>query len=262
MFGLLADTFGRKAIYGKELMVIIAATIFQMSAPSHWDGHRVLIWITISRVFLGIGIGGDYPMSATVVSDRANIHRRGTLLTFIFANQGWGSFVGSLITIITLEGFKGRLKSGHTHDVDKIWRVLIGLSLIPAFGTLYQRLTLPESRKFELTKTREVAAETGTATTELPATTTEKKQELNANAQVTEANSEQSSIKVPPSPSSEVNVNGHSEVADKQAHWREFVEFFSTWNHFRLLLGSMLSWFLVDIAFYGINVRLLLIVMR
>ncbi|CCA74169.1 probable PHO84-Inorganic phosphate permease [Serendipita indica DSM 11827] len=253
LFGLLADAFGRKAIYGKELMVIIIATIFQMSSPAWFsDGHRVLTWITICRIFLGIGIGGDYPMSATVVSDRANIHRRGTLLTFIFANQGWGSFVGSLVTIVTLEGFKGRLKSGHTQDVDKIWRILIGLSLIPAFGTLYQRLTLPESRKFELTKAREGAAETGTVT-ELPPVT-EKKQDANANAQVAEADSEKSSLKVPPSPS-DTKDETHGVIADKKAHWKEFIEFFSTWNHLRLLLGSMFSWFLVDIAFYGINLN-------
>ena len=30
-----------------------------------------------------------------------------------------------------------------------VWRILVGLSLIPAFGTLYQRLTLPESKRFK-----------------------------------------------------------------------------------------------------------------
>lgn len=30
-----------------------------------------------------------------------------------------------------------------------VWRIVVGLSLIPAFGTLYQRLTLPESKRYE-----------------------------------------------------------------------------------------------------------------
>jgi PHS family inorganic phosphate transporter-like MFS transporter len=30
-----------------------------------------------------------------------------------------------------------------------VWRIVVGLSLIPAFGTLYQRLTLPESTRYE-----------------------------------------------------------------------------------------------------------------
>ena len=51
-------------------------------------------------------------MSASVATDRANLARRGTLLSYIFANQGWGSFVGSLATIIVLLCYK------HTMDVD------------------------------------------------------------------------------------------------------------------------------------------------
>lgn len=30
----------------------------------------------------------------------------------------------------------------------KVWRIIVGLSLIPAFGTLYYRLTLPESKRY------------------------------------------------------------------------------------------------------------------
>lgn len=30
-----------------------------------------------------------------------------------------------------------------------VWRIVVGLSLIPAFGTLYQRLTLPESIRYQ-----------------------------------------------------------------------------------------------------------------
>jgi len=29
------------------------------------------------------------------------------------------------------------------------WRIVIGVSLVPAFGTLYQRLALPESRRYK-----------------------------------------------------------------------------------------------------------------
>lgn len=38
---------------------------------------------------------------------------------------------------------------GKTSKVDGVWRICVGLSLVPAFGTLYQRLTLPESTRFK-----------------------------------------------------------------------------------------------------------------
>jgi MFS transporter, PHS family, inorganic phosphate transporter len=41
-----------------------------------------------------------------------------------------------------------------------VWRIVIGLSLIPAFGTLYQRLTLPESARYLASRKRPEDAET------------------------------------------------------------------------------------------------------
>ena len=92
-------------------------------------------------------------MSASVTSDRANLRKRGTMLAYIFSNQGWGSLVGSLVTIIVLECYKHVMHDeGKTSKVDGVWRIVVGVSLIPAFGTLYQRLTMPESKRFEASK--------------------------------------------------------------------------------------------------------------
>ena len=58
-------------------------------------------------------------MSASVATDRSNLKRRGTLLTYIFANQGWGSFVGALAFIIVLACYKHTMDTeGHTSKVD------------------------------------------------------------------------------------------------------------------------------------------------
>ena len=88
-------------------------------------------------------------MSASVMTDRANLRRRGTLLAYIFANQGWGSFVGALVFIIVMACYKGTMEAGHTSKVDGAWRIVVGVSLVPAFATLYQRLTLPEAKRFK-----------------------------------------------------------------------------------------------------------------
>ncbi|KAH0586687.1 hypothetical protein H2248_007902 [Termitomyces sp. 'cryptogamus'] len=111
--------------------------------------NQCLIYLGIFRIILGIGVGGDYPMSASVTSDRSNLRKRGTMLAYIFSNQGWGSLMGSVVTIIVLACYKHVMDvEGKTSKVDGVWRIVIGVSLIPAFGTLYQRLTLPESNRF------------------------------------------------------------------------------------------------------------------
>ena len=104
---------------GKELMLIILATILSITTPTgSISPEGSLIYLSIFRILLGIGVGGDYPMSATITSDRANLRKRGTMLAYIFANQGWGSFVGSLVTIIVLACYKKVMEAGKTSKVD------------------------------------------------------------------------------------------------------------------------------------------------
>ncbi|KAF9218778.1 MFS general substrate transporter [Gyrodon lividus] len=234
LFGYCADAFGRKAIYGKELMLIILATILCISCPTNdLSPNGCLIYLSIFRILLGVGVGGDYPMSASVTSDRAVIRKRGTLLAYIFANQGWGSLVGSLATIIVLACYKHVMNDeGETSKVDGVWRIVIGLSLIPAFGTLYQRLTLPESKRFEASQ------KTGV----------EEFDDLKSKNDV-------ETTVVPTSSKDSSNEGVIKERLEKKAHFKEFLQYFSEWRHAKILIGTCTCWFLLDIAFYGINLN-------
>ncbi len=40
---------------------------------------------------MGVGIGGDYPLSAVIASEFASRRSRGRLMTTVFTAQGWGS---------------------------------------------------------------------------------------------------------------------------------------------------------------------------
>ncbi|KAF9486319.1 hypothetical protein BDN70DRAFT_926580 [Pholiota conissans] len=70
-------------------------------------------------------------MSGLMTLDRVNSHKRAMMLAYIFSNQEWSSCAGSLVTIIMLLYYK-------------IWHIIVGVSLVPAFAMLYQCLTLPE----------------------------------------------------------------------------------------------------------------------
>lgn len=67
-FGWLADVLGRRRMYGVELAIIILSTLAQsLAAPSEAVTMTglLLFW----RVVMGIGIGGDYPLSAVITSE-------------------------------------------------------------------------------------------------------------------------------------------------------------------------------------------------
>ncbi|KNZ79493.1 putative metabolite transporter C2H8.02 [Termitomyces sp. J132] len=233
-------------------MLIIFATILIMTTPTgSLSPNQCLIYLGIFRIILGIGVGGDYPMSASVTSDRSNLRKRGTMLAYIFSNQGWGSLMGSVVTIIVLACYKHVMDvEGKTSKVDGVWRIVIGVSLIPAFGTLYQRLTLPESNRFiasQKLKNATSAAEEATS----PSTSGESN---------VEKETEKDSKHLTDSPTSTVADDEPSQDNEKEkengrSHFRDFVIYFSEWRHAKILIGTCVCWFLLDVTFYGINLN-------
>lgn len=67
-FGWLADVVGRKRMYGLELILIIFATLAQ-ALSSDSQAISIVGLIIFWRVLMGIGIGGDYPLSSIITSE-------------------------------------------------------------------------------------------------------------------------------------------------------------------------------------------------
>jgi MFS transporter, PHS family, inorganic phosphate transporter len=132
VFGRIADVFGRKAIYGLEATVMAVAAVATAFSPN-------LIWLLVWRFILGIGIGGDYPVSAVLMSEYANRANRGRLVGMVFSMQALGLIAGPLVALIVLA-------LGVPHDL--AWRLMLGLGALPALCVIYLRRTLPESPRY------------------------------------------------------------------------------------------------------------------
>ena len=91
-FGYLGDIFGRRFVYGNELIIGIIGTVMVISLPNQISTANLkMTWIFCWRLVMGVGIGGDYPISAAIMAERSNLKRRGQMLGWIFSNQGWVS---------------------------------------------------------------------------------------------------------------------------------------------------------------------------
>ena len=73
VFGRVADILGRKRIYGFEVLILAIGAIASAFAPNY-------TFLLISRAVLGIGIGGDYPVSATIMSEYSGKNTRGRMV--------------------------------------------------------------------------------------------------------------------------------------------------------------------------------------
>jgi PHS family inorganic phosphate transporter-like MFS transporter len=71
IFGLLANRFGRRKLYGLELMVVIfgALGLCPSSAGYHKSSMSILRWILFWRFFVALGIGAGRRLSAVITAE-------------------------------------------------------------------------------------------------------------------------------------------------------------------------------------------------
>ncbi|HUZ41872.1 MAG TPA: MFS transporter [Acidimicrobiales bacterium] len=132
VFGRIADIFGRKVIYTTVAAIMIFGAVASALAPN-------FTFLVIARLILGLGIGGDYPVSAVLMSEYSNRADRGRLVGLVFSMQAVGLIVGPLVGIILLS-------SGVSDPL--AWRILLGLGALPAAAVIYFRAKMPESPRF------------------------------------------------------------------------------------------------------------------
>ena len=133
IFGRVADIVGRRKIYLLVAVIMVAGAVTSALATN-------LLFLVLARFVLGLGIGGDYPVSAVLMSEYANRNDRGRLVGLVFSMQALGLIVGPLVALALLEAHVGS---------DLTWRLLLGLGALPALGVIYLRSKIPESPRFQ-----------------------------------------------------------------------------------------------------------------
>ena len=134
VFGRFADVIGRKRVYWIVAAIMIAGALGSALSPSYW-------MLIAFRFVLGFGVGGDYPVSAVMVSEYANRKDRGKLVGMVFGTQALGLIVGPLIALALL---------GAGTSNDTAWRVLLALGAVPAAAVIYLRCRMPESPRYQV----------------------------------------------------------------------------------------------------------------
>jgi MFS transporter, PHS family, inorganic phosphate transporter len=142
LFGLIADRLGRRRIYAVTLSVLAVGAIGSaLSAP--FLGLSTVEVLILWRFVLGVGVGGEYPLSATIMSEYSNVRSRGRLIAMVFAMQGFGLLTGAGVSLAVVY---------LTPSLDLAWRIILGAGAVPALLTIYFRTRLPETPRFSLSR--------------------------------------------------------------------------------------------------------------
>lgn len=129
--------------------MIVGFTVVSSFAADTKSGLSVIGMLILWRFFLGVGIGGDYPLSAIITSEFANTKNRGAMIAAVFAMQGFGILAGSITSLLVLYCFKSLIMEDQ-ENLDYVWRIIIGLGALPGLVAIYFRLTIPETPRFTM----------------------------------------------------------------------------------------------------------------
>ncbi|KAG6774588.1 hypothetical protein POTOM_021949 [Populus tomentosa] len=229
-FGWLGDKMGRKKVYGMTLMLMVICSVASGLSFSH-DAKAVMSTLCFFRFWLGFGIGGDYPLSATIMSEYANKKTRGAFIAAVFAMQGFGILAGGIFAIIISSAFKARFDApayqvdalaSTVPQADYVWRIILMVGALPAALTYYWRMKMPETARY----TALVAKNAKQAATDM--------------SRVLQVDLEAEEQKV------------EQLTEDKSNQFGLFTKKFLH-RHGLHLLGTTTTWFLLDIAFYSQN---------
>ncbi|XP_016186479.1 inorganic phosphate transporter 1-4 [Arachis ipaensis] len=226
-FGWLGDKLGRKKVYGMTLLLMVLCSVASGLSFGR-EPKSVMTTLCFFRFWLGFGIGGDYPLSATIMSEYANKKTRGAFIAAVFAMQGFGILAGGIFAIVISSIFKAKFDSppykvdpvGSTvPEADFAWRVILMVGALPAALTYYWRTKMPETARY----TALVAKNMEQATKDMSKV-------MQVELQAEELKKEE----------------------DKTKDFGLFSKQFAA-RHGLHLLGTASTWFLLDVAFYSQN---------
>lgn len=135
-FGYLGDVFGRTIVWVATISLIIIGSIgssLAFASPSTDIYTSLALW----RLVLGIGIGGEYPISSAVSSEASGRSVRGGNVALVFSAQGWGNLMAPLSVLMLLS-----LSNDSDAGLEFVWRFALALGALPSLVTLPYRWKL------------------------------------------------------------------------------------------------------------------------
>ena len=271
-FGIFADIFGRRKIYGWEVVVLMAGTIGVVMSSTGYvpldqsDGANpgaidyasfgsmnIQSWLVFWRFLSGIGIGGEYPLSGAIASEFAPTLKRPRMLAMVFAMQAFGIAAGAIVSLVVTRVVQMRHPDSPAHPgastraVDQIWRWVIGLALVPALFTAIMRFAIPESPRYTLDVLND------------PLKASEEANRLKrfslGSEIINQSNSEMITQNPPPKDEEDLNSPSSTGRHDlgRESTDLKIRQYFWIEGNWRTLLGTSLSWFLLDFAIFPLG---------
>ncbi|KAF2270558.1 MFS phosphate transporter [Lojkania enalia] len=159
LVGIVGDWMGRRWGLIQDAVIMFIGLLMLTSAWGVTQNGWVICYVW-SLFFYGVGVGGEYPMTATSgmenavgsgkISTKEDRLHRGRKVTSAFLMQGWGQFWNQVILILLLLIFHHGSGNPPYSKVAAQWTYRVSFA-IPATGTLwlvyYRYYKMPSASK-------------------------------------------------------------------------------------------------------------------
>ncbi len=125
--GRLADRLGRRVVFSSTLVLFSIGALLSAVAPTFET-------LLVARIVAGLGLGGELPVAATLVSEFSPRAQRGRMIVLLESFWAYGTLVAGLIALFVLPAYG--------------WRWAFAVGAVPALYAAYLRRALPESPRY------------------------------------------------------------------------------------------------------------------
>lgn len=140
-FGFVADWVGRKWAFVTTAGITIVGAVLSACVQPSETSWNLPTQLALCRLLLGIGVGGEYPLSATVTAEAAeDPFHRGRMMALVISMQGFGMLLSSVVALIALSA---------NVSIEVLWRLLLAFGAVPSVVAFGLRWHLHESEAFE-----------------------------------------------------------------------------------------------------------------
>jgi MFS family permease len=151
-FGISSDYWSRKwSLFISTIILIVFAALGAASYGYHDSQTGLFAALTAYRFFLGIGIGGEYPAGSVACAESTGELESGSrnrwfiIFTDFMIDSGF--VVAAIVPTILVAIF--------TEDhLRAVWRICLGLGVIPPLSLLWLRYKLKEPEEFNRERMR------------------------------------------------------------------------------------------------------------
>lgn len=149
-FGLVGDILGRKWAFVTTAGLTVVGTLLSACVADSSGSFGLVRQLALCRFILGLGIGGEYPLSASVMTEGSDAPSRGIGLATVISMQGWGMLLSSVVCFLGLSFTTPGSRQGE----ETMWRMLLAFGALPSLLAFALRWQLEETRGYTEARTQ------------------------------------------------------------------------------------------------------------